>query len=208
MAHHYPYEKSSSGMYLLKRDGRDVLLGTEQDIWQYIHQHHAYSVEHALRYEGYSIEPVSSNPSGLSALVIAGVAVAAGALTTVLMWPKKAKAAPAPAPPPAPVPKPAPQPVAMLTANDSGKTVPAKPNDFFYIQLPPQPWSVSFVGDFTPQYNVAPGLAPDAQGNPLSIWVVTIPSNAHGVASISFTDWSNPMQQPYYGPVYNILVTP
>lgn len=52
------YPKSPSGQYVLKRDGREVTHGTEDEIWKWLHNNHGYSVDHALRYEGYSIEPV------------------------------------------------------------------------------------------------------------------------------------------------------
>lgn len=54
------YPTSSSGQYILKRDGREVMRGTEQEIWQWIHRNHSYSIDHALRYEGYSIVPATS----------------------------------------------------------------------------------------------------------------------------------------------------
>ena len=53
----YPYKSSSTGRYVLKRDGSEVMRGTEQELWSHLHRIHGYSVEHALRYEGYSIEP-------------------------------------------------------------------------------------------------------------------------------------------------------
>ncbi len=56
----YPYEKSPTGRYILLRDGSEVMRGTEQDVWEYIHKNHSYSVEHALRYEGYHLIPDNS----------------------------------------------------------------------------------------------------------------------------------------------------
>lgn len=52
------YPSSPSGQYILRRDGQEVIRGSEQEIWQYIHRNHSYSINHALRYEGYSIAPV------------------------------------------------------------------------------------------------------------------------------------------------------
>jgi hypothetical protein len=42
--------------YRLYRDGELILKGSEQDCWNYIHQHHNFSVAHALKWEGYRIE--------------------------------------------------------------------------------------------------------------------------------------------------------
>lgn len=54
----YPYQSSPTGYYILLRDGKETMRGTEQECWQFIHRFHCYSVEHALKYEGYSMEPV------------------------------------------------------------------------------------------------------------------------------------------------------
>lgn len=51
------YPKSVNGRYVLKRDGNELARGTELDVWSYIHQYHSFSVEHALRCEGFTIEP-------------------------------------------------------------------------------------------------------------------------------------------------------
>jgi hypothetical protein len=57
----YPYKASpnagcgASGQYVLLRYGKEVMRGTEGEVWQYIHRNHCYSVDHALKYEGYSI---------------------------------------------------------------------------------------------------------------------------------------------------------
>jgi len=53
----YPYISSPSGRYILSRDGKIVTRGTEQEIWKYLHTTHGYSVEHAIKYEGYKIQP-------------------------------------------------------------------------------------------------------------------------------------------------------
>lgn len=56
----YPYPSSPSGRYVLRLDGAEVLRGTEHDCWAYLHRSHCYSVFHALKFEGYSIEPEES----------------------------------------------------------------------------------------------------------------------------------------------------
>lgn len=58
MTNGYGYEKSETGRYELTRDGVTVLAGSEHDCWVYLHQTHSYSVEHALRFEGYAIAPL------------------------------------------------------------------------------------------------------------------------------------------------------
>lgn len=58
------YPKSPSGQYVLRRDGQEVMRGTEDEVWQWLHRNHSYSVDHALRHEGYSIEPVESTYLG------------------------------------------------------------------------------------------------------------------------------------------------
>lgn len=52
--------QSPDPSYRLLRDGEDVMVGTEQEIWSWLHRNHSYSVGHALKYEGYSIKPVMS----------------------------------------------------------------------------------------------------------------------------------------------------
>jgi hypothetical protein len=42
-------------MFTLYRDGKQVLQGTEKDLWNYLHRTHSFSIYHALRWEGYSI---------------------------------------------------------------------------------------------------------------------------------------------------------
>lgn len=41
--------------FVLARDGREVTRGTELDCMRFVHQAHAYSFDHALRCEGYSL---------------------------------------------------------------------------------------------------------------------------------------------------------
>ncbi len=57
----YPYSSSPSDQYVLKRDGAEVHRGTEREIWRYLHETHCYSVDHALKFEGYSIMPVEES---------------------------------------------------------------------------------------------------------------------------------------------------
>ncbi len=40
----------------LTRDGREIMIGTEQECWVYLHWTHCFSVSHALRYEGYELK--------------------------------------------------------------------------------------------------------------------------------------------------------
>ena len=54
------YPKSPSGQYVLTRDGEEVLRGTENAIWAWMHRNHSFSVDHALKYEGYRIAPVEA----------------------------------------------------------------------------------------------------------------------------------------------------
>jgi len=46
--------------WVLSRDGVPVVEGTYQDCMVYIHRNHPYSVDHALKHEGYSIREVLS----------------------------------------------------------------------------------------------------------------------------------------------------
>lgn len=59
----YSYDRSLNDRYVLKRNGTTVHMGSEQDVWSYLHKWCPYSVSHALRYEGYSIEPEVSSPA-------------------------------------------------------------------------------------------------------------------------------------------------
>lgn len=42
--------------YILKRDGVEVERGDEFALLAYIHRTHSFSFDHALRFEGYSVE--------------------------------------------------------------------------------------------------------------------------------------------------------
>lgn len=44
-------------LFILSRDGKEVKKGSEIALWDYIHNTHCYSVEHAIKYEGYEITP-------------------------------------------------------------------------------------------------------------------------------------------------------
>jgi len=43
--------------YTIKRDGKTVVKGLESftEVVAWIHNHHCYSFEHAIRYEGYEV---------------------------------------------------------------------------------------------------------------------------------------------------------
>lgn len=58
----YPYEPAE--VYSLRRDGVELLRGTERECWAHIHGTFASSVHHALRFEGFEMVPVP--PSELS----------------------------------------------------------------------------------------------------------------------------------------------
>ena len=58
----YPYKPSPIGLYVLMHDGREVIKGSEDLLWCHIHRRHSFSVEHALKYEGYSIKPLDIPP--------------------------------------------------------------------------------------------------------------------------------------------------
>ena len=46
--------------YLIKRDGLEVArLDSELAVMVYFHKTHPYSMDHALKYEGYTVERVS-----------------------------------------------------------------------------------------------------------------------------------------------------
>jgi hypothetical protein len=48
----------SISIFTLKRDGKEIIKGSEITLLQYIHNNHCYSMSHALRYEGYSVEKI------------------------------------------------------------------------------------------------------------------------------------------------------
>lgn len=43
--------------FILSRDGKFVLQGSEFACLDYIHNNHCYSMEHACKYEGYALKP-------------------------------------------------------------------------------------------------------------------------------------------------------
>lgn len=53
----YGYRGSANGKYVLKRDGKEVMRGTETEVWQYVQGRHSFSVDWAIKNEGYRIEP-------------------------------------------------------------------------------------------------------------------------------------------------------
>lgn len=53
----YGYEASTNGRYVLSRDGKELLRGTEAEVWAHMHRILPYSISHALEFEGYGIEP-------------------------------------------------------------------------------------------------------------------------------------------------------
>ena len=44
--------------FVLTHDGREVMRGSEDQIWTWLHRNHSYSVDWALKYEGYAIVSV------------------------------------------------------------------------------------------------------------------------------------------------------
>lgn len=46
--------------FTLYRDGKEIMTGTERECFQYILNHHSFSVQHAFRYEGYSLKSVAT----------------------------------------------------------------------------------------------------------------------------------------------------
>ncbi len=49
---------SDATRYVLKLDGKPVTTGTWFDLMRWMHSTHPYSLDHALRWEGYSIQPL------------------------------------------------------------------------------------------------------------------------------------------------------
>jgi hypothetical protein len=47
---------------VLRRDGRVVARGTEQELCDWLHRNHSFSAAHALAHEGYSISPDAGEP--------------------------------------------------------------------------------------------------------------------------------------------------
>ncbi len=57
------YPSSPVGLYVLRLDGAEVMRGLEIACWNYIHRVHPFSVDHAIRHEGYSMEPLIESAS-------------------------------------------------------------------------------------------------------------------------------------------------
>ncbi len=43
-------------IYILFRDGKEIMSGNEFEVLKYIHRNHSYSFDHAIKYEGYSMK--------------------------------------------------------------------------------------------------------------------------------------------------------
>jgi hypothetical protein len=52
---YYNYKKSPSNSYVLSRDGKVILRGTEQDAWKWLLANTPHSVGHCLAWEGYKL---------------------------------------------------------------------------------------------------------------------------------------------------------
>jgi hypothetical protein len=47
--------------YIIKRDGQEIKrVSSELEVVVYFHRTHSYSMSHALRYEGYTVERLSA----------------------------------------------------------------------------------------------------------------------------------------------------
>jgi hypothetical protein len=54
-------------MLILKRDGVEVMRGDDFQVLAWIHCNHSYSLDHAVRHEGYSVEEAgNAGPDGPS----------------------------------------------------------------------------------------------------------------------------------------------
>lgn len=54
----YPYKTSPTGRYVLEHDERgEIMRGTEAECWKHLHGAVGYSIEHAIRHEGWSMRP-------------------------------------------------------------------------------------------------------------------------------------------------------
>jgi hypothetical protein len=65
---HHHRRDPGHDMWDLYRDGQYVTTGTSFDIASYIHKHHSYSVDHALKYEGYEMRPAKKVSHGRRAM--------------------------------------------------------------------------------------------------------------------------------------------
>lgn len=56
----FPAERTGNPeqVYTLDRDGKNVMMGTALEIAAWVHRHHSYSLDHALKHEGYTVTPV------------------------------------------------------------------------------------------------------------------------------------------------------
>ncbi len=46
---------ANADRWILLRDGKEVMRGSSFDVAKYIHRNHSYSLDHALKYEGYKM---------------------------------------------------------------------------------------------------------------------------------------------------------
>lgn len=53
------YDYPTARRYRLLRDGSELLRGSEQDCWKYIHDNYPFSVQHALKYGGFQMLAVN-----------------------------------------------------------------------------------------------------------------------------------------------------
>lgn len=51
-------ERYVERLRVLRRDGEEVKRGTEAELFQYLHRTHSFSVQHALKHEGYELLPL------------------------------------------------------------------------------------------------------------------------------------------------------
>lgn len=53
----YNYAASANNRYILALDGKEVMRGSEEECWRWIHRNTPQSVSYALEYGGYTISP-------------------------------------------------------------------------------------------------------------------------------------------------------
>lgn len=52
-------------IFILSRDGKEVMRGSEFAVLDFIHNRHSFSMDHAIKYEGYSVTPAWQTKKGL-----------------------------------------------------------------------------------------------------------------------------------------------
>ncbi len=55
---------SRSKMFVIKRDGREVARVSDEEVLRWFHRNVPYSMDHATKYEGYSVEPAGRGNGG------------------------------------------------------------------------------------------------------------------------------------------------